>query len=77
MTGKQVMREYLLDNADSEFDMYKIQNELPCYSDKFGVYHTPDSWVRYFRFVRDELGLKEVEGRKWKTWAFQEQLSLL
>jgi len=77
MTGKQVMKEYLLDNADHRFDMYKIQNDLPKFAERFGVYHTPESWTRYFRFVREELGLVEVEGERWKTWAFQEQLSLL
>lgn len=68
MTGKEVMREFILDNVNKEFDYYFIQNNINEYAQKFGVYHTPDSWTRYFRMVRDEFDLEEVPERKWKTW---------
>lgn len=76
MTGKEVMRLYLIENNGREIDYYTIQNELPEFASRFGVYHTPDSWTRYFRMVKDEFKLVEVEGKKWKTWKQDNQLKL-
>lgn len=68
MTGKEIMREFIRNNIENEIDYYLIQNKINEFASAFGVYHTPDSWTRYFRMVKDEFDLEEVPGRKWKTW---------
>ena len=72
MTGKEVMKEFILDNADKEFDYYFIQNNINQFAQMYGVFHTNESWAVYFRTVKRELDLEEVPERKYKTWRIRQ-----
>ena len=72
MTGKEVMKEFILDNADKEFTNVFVQNNIEEFAQRFGVKHTYESWAVYFRTVKRELDLEEVPERKYKTWRIRQ-----
>ena len=72
MTGKEVMKEFILDNADKEFTNVFVQNNIKGFAQRFGVEHTYESWAVYFRTVKRELDLEEVPERKYKTWRIRQ-----
>ena len=79
MTGKQIITEWLESKVGQEINYGIIQKECPDYGFlRYGVYHTPESYTRYFRMVRDELkDLELVEvPKKWKTWEVSKELIL-
>ena len=85
MTGKELLKSWLLLKINQTFTERELQIELWNWQQRFGKHYLPDSLSRYFRFVRDEkllesegLEIIEVEGRH-KTWNVavkQKQLQL-
>ena len=71
MTGKELLRMWLIEKQGQKITEKDMQIDLYFYQQQFGKHYLPDSLSRYFRMVRAEglLGFEivEVEG-KYKTW---------
>ncbi len=76
MTGKELVRDWLLTKVGEKITDANLEIELYAYQQRFGKHYLPGSLTRYFRFVREEglrnYEIKEVSG-KYKTWMVVEK----